>query len=151
MGRCNDNPGPHTLVHTSITNIAGPLLEDIPSTSGTGTNTPAERDDEEELPDSHERSVANTRDPVPSDGILTADELVEVVRSVLPEGFRSAYGSSDWVGGGGETFEKRGGFERLAGKEMAGLQGGMEPGYTCFTPLFKLTLGTFYRRLGTKR
>jgi hypothetical protein len=137
------------FVHTSVDNIPGPARNDPPSTSGTGSstpaeggtgsNTPAEKDDEEEPPDSHERSVANTRDPQPFDGILNADELAGLARKLLPEGVKSAFGSSDWAGNDGETFAKRGGFERVGG--VGELEGGGEPGYTCFTPLFKLTLG----------
>lgn len=103
-------------------------------------NTPAEKEDDEELPDSHERSIANSRDPIPSDGILDADQLAELARAVLGVGVRSAYASSDWAGANGVTFRKRGGFERLGGNDDE-LEGSGEPGYTIFTPLFKLTLG----------
>ena len=128
------------FVHTSVDNIAGSSSQHISSASVTGTDTPTEKDDEDESPVSSEQSVANTREPQPSDGIVTVEELVEMARTVLPEVLNSAYDSSDWAGRDGETFEKRGGFNRFADK-VDGLEGRREPGYTCFTPLFKLTLG----------
>ena len=131
------------FVHSSVDGIgSSPRTQDPQIASGSSSSAPAENDKEDENPDLYERSVANTRSPNPSDGILVADELCQIARELLPEGARSAYGSSAWAGEDGETFQSRGGFEQL-GEGLDALEGGAEPGYTCFTPLFKLTLGQF--------
>jgi RNA exonuclease NGL2 len=144
------------IVHTSVEKV-GLSLSAPPSTSGIGSKTPVtanqaeeadesegdgEAENEEELPDSHEKSIAGTRSPHPSDGILPMDTLVGLLSDLIPDGVRSAYVDSPWSGkeGTGETFEERGGFERVKPDDV-GLRGGQEPGYTCYTPLFKLTLG----------
>lgn len=136
------------------------------SSGGTSTSDPAEnpkdghdRDDEGEgdgegeLPDHDERSIANTRPPKSTDGIVELDELVRLMREALPSGAQSALGStsplpssslpSDKEQGQAmgdaerepETFGTRGGLDGMDGA------GRDEPAYTCFTPLFKLTLG----------
>lgn len=136
----------------------------IPSlNSDTGTNTPTEDsgvkdenhdDDEEgegegegELPDHDERSIANTRPPKTADGIIEVDEMVRLMREVLPGGARSALGSipqrpatssAEAEVAEAETFGTRGGLDGLSESH-----GRDEPAYTCFTPLFKLTLGKF--------
>lgn len=146
------------LVHTSVEKVGLPPPptaaegeESAPaSTSGTGANTPApsstpapagkeaeEKDDEGEgegeLPDSNEKSIANTRPPTEDDGILSLAEIEKLAAEVLPKPARSAYASTKW---GGETYAARGGLEGITHAE-----GGSEPAYTCFTPLFRLTLG----------
>ncbi|KAK8866182.1 hypothetical protein IAR55_001333 [Kwoniella newhampshirensis] len=140
------------LVHDSVQKV--PLSRDTsipqpPSMSGTGANTPnavaateskVKDDDEDELPDSNEKSIANTRAPEEKDGMSTAEQLVALVQQLLPnEGARSAYGSTSWSGGSTDTnmesFSRRGGF--VPGLDA---EGGGEPAYTCFTPLFRLTL-----------
>lgn len=114
----------------------GVASSEPPSEAASGTATPEakDKDDEDELPDKDERSIANTRDPVPADGILTLDQLLELGRELLTEPARSAYDSSKY---GDETYGSRGGFQ----KGVTGAGAG-EPAYTCYTPLFKLTLGT---------
>jgi len=106
-----------------------------------------EKDDEGELPDSDERSVAKTRSPREGDGMLEVEELVKMMQEVLPTGARSTLASTtsadhapaDTSAGpsasGTETFGSRGGLEGMTGL------GKDEPAYTCYTPLFKLTLG----------
>ncbi|KLT45013.1 Endonuclease/exonuclease/phosphatase [Cutaneotrichosporon oleaginosum] len=116
------------LVHTSVAKIEASAP---PSEMPSGAVTPAEKDDEGELPDTDERSIAGTRAPTAADGIATLDELLEMARDVLPAPARSAYGASQWAG---ETYAARGGFNHASGA------GGNEPAYTCYTPLFKLTL-----------
>jgi len=112
-----------------------------------------EKDDEGELPDSDERSIAKTRSPAEGDGILELGELVKMMQEILPTGARSTlstttsadYAPADDSAGpstsGTETFGSRGGLEGMTGV------GQDEPAYTCFTPLFKLTLGR-YKALG---
>lgn len=143
------------LVHTSVEKVGlppPPAEDSAPaSTSGTGANTPApsstpapaekkeaeEKDDEGEgegeLPDSNEKSIANTRSPTDEDGILTLGEIESLAAEVLPQPARSAYASTKW---GAETYAARGDLEGIQHAE-----GGSEPAYTCFTPLFRLTLG----------
>jgi len=128
------------LVHTNVANVGkAPSPSEPPSESASGTATPvpapADDDkDEEELPDTDERSIANTRAPNPEDGIRTLDEMMEIGRGLMLDGARSAYGNNTW--GAEETFATRGGFpEGVTGA------GGGEPAYTCFTPKFHLTLG----------
>lgn len=118
------------LVHTNVSSIG--METEPPSESASGTMTPKEKDDEDELPDTNERSIANTRAPVPGDGIATLDELLVMAAELLPTPARSAYGVSKWEG---ETYGARGGFKNATGA------GRGEPAYTCFTPLYKLTLG----------
>ncbi|KAL7419277.1 RNA exonuclease ngl2 [Cryptotrichosporon argae] len=96
------------------------------SATATGSATPAEG---EEPPP--ERAVKNTRDPVPADGLLSAERLLSEAAKVLPTGAISAYGSAN---AGDETFAARGGFGDAMG------EGEKEPAYTCYTSLFKLTL-----------
>lgn len=109
----------------------------VASTAASGAATPeVEKDDEkeeDELPDSHEESIAGTRPAREEDGIRRLEDLVGMMKDVLPEPARSAYGTSKWEA---ETYASRDGF--LPGVKAVG---GGEPAYTCFTPLFKLTLG----------
>ncbi|AAW46917.1 hypothetical protein CNBM2200 [Cryptococcus deneoformans B-3501A] len=144
------------LVHDSLSKI--PLTPpEIPSsasepasTTGTGTTTPAiinktEAEKDAENEDLDDKSIANTRPPRPSDGLPTALELVDLFKAEFPlidgdsdqpEGAMSAYGSTQWKEGKGiDGFDDRKGF----GDGEKG-QGGDEPGWTCFTPLFRLTL-----------
>lgn len=114
-----------------------------PSTTGTGATTPAitnrtEADKGAENEDLDDKSTANTRSPRLSDGLPTALELVELFKAELPyEGAKSAYGSTQWKEGKGiDGFNDRKGFE-----DGEKVNGGNEPGWTCFTPLFRLTLG----------
>lgn len=123
-------------MHTSVVKVGEtPSASEPPSQSGSGTATPVakEKDDEDELPDTDERSIAGTRPPTDADGIRTLDDLLLMAQEVLPEPARSAYGTTKW---GTETYAARGGF-----KDGATGAGGNEPAYSCFTPLFKLTLG----------
>jgi RNA exonuclease NGL2 len=111
-----------------------------------------EKDDEGELPDHDERSIAKTRPPREGDGVLEVEELVKMMRDILPTGAVSTLSSTtsadhapaDTAAGhsqsGTETFGTRGGLEAMTGS------GQDEPAYTCYTPLFKLTLGTWSER-----
>lgn len=140
------------LVHTSVAKVGASAAEEDVSASGTGSNTPApagessgrkpeaeEKDDdgegegEGELPDSNERSIANTRPCTDADGILSLAEMQRLTAEVLPHPARSAYASTHWAG---ETYAQRGGLDGIKHAAGAG-----EPAYTCFTPLFRLTLG----------
>lgn len=122
-----------------------------PSTTGTGSTTPAitnrtEAEKDAENEDLDDKSTANTRSPRLSDGLPTALELVELFKAEFPlingdgdqhEGAKSAYGSTQWKEGKGiDGFNDRKGFED--GEKVNGRD---EPGWTCFTPLFRLTLG----------
>lgn len=123
-------------MHTSVVKVGeAPAESEPPSLSGSGTASPVpkEKDDEDELPDTDERSIAGTRPATDADGIRTLDELLAMAAEVLPEPARSAYGTTEWGPG---TYGARGGF-----KDGATGAGSNEPAYTCFTPLFKLTLG----------
>lgn len=129
------------------------------SNAGTGTATPiAEADEKEdaegegegegegdgELPDTDERSVAGTRPPNAGDGIPELETLIELAKQLLPDrGLQSAYTAEKWTQGDEATFAKRDGFVRsFEGRAVPdGLSGLNEPAYTCYTPLFKLTLG----------
>jgi len=126
----------------------------VPSNSGTGTATPVvnekedgegegEAEGEGELPDNDERSVAGTRDEQPSDGIATMEDLVRMAKEMLPDtGCQSAYEAGKWTSAAGATFNERDGFKRsFTGRVPDGMKGHAEPAYTCYTPLFKLTLG----------
>ncbi|WWC66121.1 uncharacterized protein I206_100021 [Kwoniella pini CBS 10737] len=129
------------MVHDSVIKVSpSSYLSDVSSTTATGSNTPNTKEDEEaegELPDSNEKSIANTRSPRDTDGILSVEELVNAMRTILPtEGATSAYGNSSWAGADKENFDKRGGFNQVQGDVV----GKGEPAYTCFTPLFRLTL-----------
>ncbi|WWC86536.1 uncharacterized protein L201_001413 [Kwoniella dendrophila CBS 6074] len=145
------------FVHDSVVKIAPSssfIPSDPPSTSATGSNTPTtstkeqedgedkeeeEKEGEGELPDSNEKSVANTRSPNSQDGILSTEELVNAMKEILPDGgAKSAYASTNWGMDNKEAFSKRGGFDHVEGREN--VSGNKEPAYTCFTPLFRLTL-----------
>lgn len=131
-------------VHTSVDTVNQSLPQS--SEGGTGSNTPAtegkddeggdegEGEGEDELPDHDERSIANTRSPKEGDGILELDDLVEMMNEVLPGGATSTLGCIKHEEGA-ECFGSRGGLEGMHGR------GRDEPAYTCYTPLFKLTLG----------
>ncbi|ODO05986.1 hypothetical protein I350_05047 [Cryptococcus amylolentus CBS 6273] len=114
-----------------------------PGTPASGTSTPTpvptktDEEKDEDREDKKDDSTANSRAPLVSDGIPTTEEMVGLFREVfLGGGCESAYGSTGWrVGRDVPGFGGRGGFGEL--KEGGG---GDEPGYTCFTPLFKLTL-----------
>ncbi|WVQ61892.1 uncharacterized protein L199_000025 [Kwoniella botswanensis] len=136
------------LVHDSVAKISPSTItnvSEVPSTTATGSNTPTIKEDEEgegegELPDNNEKSIANTRTPQANDGILPVGELVKSMQEILPEGgARSAYDSTEWGSkvDNQETFGRRGGFEHVNGDQVSGKE---EPSYTCFTPLFRLTL-----------
>lgn len=118
------------LVHTSVADIPSSA---VASTAASGAATPVPEKDEEELPDTDEKSIAGTRPPTAEDGILSLESLTTMMRETLPAGARSAYGTTKWDG---ETYASRNGFP--LGVVAAGAK---EPAYTCFTPLFKLTLG----------
>ncbi|EIW72340.1 hypothetical protein TREMEDRAFT_41666 [Tremella mesenterica DSM 1558] len=81
---------------------------------------------------SSQGSLPNTRSPQPEDGILTASQLAELVSTLLGSGCRSVYGASTWDG---ETFGQRSEQQEALDRCAA-----HEPSYTCFTPLWKLTL-----------
>ncbi|WVQ76964.1 hypothetical protein IAR50_006643 [Cryptococcus sp. DSM 104548] len=140
------------LVHDSLNKISFDAPRTRPCTthedasippgseSASGTATPATKTDEEKEEDREDKkddSTANSRAPEVSDGIPSVDELVGMYREVFPEGgCQSAYGSTGWrLGRDIAGFEERGGFDQV--QDGAG---GNEPGYTCYTPLFKLTL-----------
>lgn len=141
--RAVDDVNASRLVHTSLEHVSESFAETEEDTGGaTGSNTPATtgKDDDEgegELPDHDERSIANTRPCRAGDGILEVDELVGLMQQELGQGAISALGSvsSAAEGEDGETFGKRGGLDSMTG------HGRDEPAYTCYTPLFKLTLG----------
>ncbi|WVR06125.1 hypothetical protein IAU60_003155 [Kwoniella sp. DSM 27419] len=123
------------VIHDSVAKIVPAQgVEPAPSASGTGTNTPSkdEEDDEHEGEDKAEGQLPNTRQPGTADGILPAIEMIRLMREVLTEGATSAYGSN-W---NGDSFVGRGGHDGLD----RAVAGESEPAYTCFTPLFKLTL-----------
>ena len=125
-------PSENVTSLASESETTGPTATAVPSAN----ENEQEEDEEGEEPDSHQRAIANTRNVEASDGLPIVADLIGMAQETLT----SAYGSIDWAGEDGETFEKRGGFERV-GDHIEGLLGGREPGYTCFTPLFKLTLG----------
>lgn len=128
------------------------------SNAGTGSNTPAaqENDKDEEGDEGEgeggggetdENSVKGTRPARPDDGILEMAELIQIARDLLPHGgCRSAYTAGQWAEKEEQTYTGRKGFERSFGKSIPdGLEGHGEPAYTCYTPLFKLTLGELTR------
>jgi RNA exonuclease NGL2 len=134
------------LIHVSVEAVAQAL--DPQGVDGNeGGNGNEEKDDEEELPDHDERSIAKTRPPRNGDGMLEVEELVKLMQETLPEGATSALsqmvGEGESSSGkspsapepGTETFGTRGGLDGMTGF------GRNEPSYTCYTPLFKLTLG----------
>jgi RNA exonuclease NGL2 len=125
------------LIHVSVEAVAQAL---DPQGAETATET-EDKDDEGELPDHDERSTAKTRPPRDGDGILEVEELVKLMRETLPEGATSAISQMATNSSAGksdsepETFGTRGGLDGMTGF------GRNEPAFTCFTPLFKLTLG----------
>lgn len=132
------------IVHTSVDNIApgteaanGVAEEEEEEEEGDGEGN------EEDLPDNHERSIKNTRPATPADGLLTADELADLARMILRgRPVKSAYGSGGWEGrieaAKVETFGSR---RNVAIEGSDEKPGDREPGWTCFTPLWRLTLG----------
>lgn len=139
------------MVHNSVDAVNDTIPSDPSSSGGTGSNTPAvDKDDEGEgegeLPDHDERSIAKTRPPTQSDGIIELEELVRMMREEIPGGAISALGSSSpqslETGDRTETFGDRGGLDGIGGI------GRDEPAYTCYTPLFKLTLGESTNEFG---
>ncbi|KAK4684307.1 RNA exonuclease NGL2, partial [Tremellales sp. Uapishka_1] len=134
------------IAQADSASVSGPGLVTPSEPDGTatpsepdGTTTPASAGPEPEIQET-EGSIEpegkdGTRAPRQSDGILTLEELVTQYEQVLPDGgLISAYGSAHW---NGETFGARGGFREIPASLIKG-EG--EPGYTCYTSLFKLTL-----------
>lgn len=118
------------IVHTSAVKALSSASEP-PSESASGTATPAAKDEDEEAAAKDENSIANTRAPAAEDGIRSLDDLLTMLREVLPVPARSAYETSTWTG------EKYG--ARLP-EGITTTAGRNEPMYTCYSPLFKLTL-----------
>jgi RNA exonuclease NGL2 len=138
------------LIHISVEAIGQSIPGGGEDESDAAGQTEPEKDDEGELPDHDERSIAKTRPPREGDGMLEVEELVKLMQEILPSGATSTLASSsaDQVPAGGsagntpsgtDTFGTRGGLEGMSGV------GKDEPAYTCYTPLFKLTLGTSCR------
>jgi RNA exonuclease NGL2 len=116
------------------------------SANGTGANTPVtipveqkpEKDDEGEAEPRSGDPKAKERPTEARDGILGVEELQRILRGLVGnEGLRSAYDVAKWSGKGDDTFASRDGWPEGAKAD----KGGDEPGYTCFTGLFQLTLG----------
>ncbi|WVQ97282.1 hypothetical protein IAU59_004393 [Kwoniella sp. CBS 9459] len=172
------------VVHDSANKIAPPPSSTMPveeegtstpaTASGTGTNTPAMKgeDDKEdgegegEAAKEDDKSLPNTRPAKDQDGILSASEMINLLRKELPEpygGLTSAYAhaqqaisaaqepkgsrAAGTISGdtadAEEHFGGRGGFDRIGinrSDAQSTLQGHGEPAYTCFTALFRLTL-----------
>jgi RNA exonuclease NGL2 len=104
------------------------------------TKPQVEKDDEGEAEGAAENGedLPKTNQPGDADGILTVDELQRTLRDLLGEqGLNSAYDVGAWQGKEDDTFASRGGWPQGAKT----VKGGNEPGYTCFTGLFQLTLG----------
>ena len=115
-----------------------------------GSITPEDDDDEEnedgegdESQDKDEHSIAGTRPPIASDGLLSVPELIQATQSATPSRLLSAYDTVHRLdaSASAETFASRGGFREHA-EVMSEGNGRNEPAYSCFTPLFRLTLGT---------
>lgn len=128
------------LVHQSIDTMSAAMLNAGEGEGPDGPNDDGEEDGEagekdQTQSDKDERSIANTRTPVSGDGILGISELIALARESFHPGCQSAYGSSRWSG---ETYAQR---ALQQADQLAA--GGLEPSYTCFTPLFRLTLGPF--------
>ncbi|KAL1408888.1 RNA exonuclease ngl2 [Vanrija albida] len=119
------------IVHTSAAKALSSAASEPPSEAASGTATPAGKDEDEEAAAKDENSIANTRAPEADDGIRSLDDLLAALREVLPEPARSAYETSEWQG------------EKYAARLPDGITtqaGRNEPAYTCYSPLFKLTL-----------
>lgn len=85
-----------------------------------------------------------TRPATPADGLLSVPELQTLARHILAHNpLSSAYGSSDWLGGPADQASRK---EKQAlgltyqGRGGEGEDGANEPGWTSFTPLWRLTL-----------
>lgn len=135
----------------------------IDSQAGTGSNTPAQNGGEAVQPESvveeegeaegggqgsvstsapndAQPQIKNTRPAEAADGIATYDELVDTIRTLLPNGLESSYLSYDSPPDQMD-FGKRDGFKATFSTIPDGLAGHDEPAYTCYTSLFQLTLG----------
>nr|ODN96642.1 hypothetical protein L204_03351 [Cryptococcus depauperatus CBS 7855] len=139
-------------VHNSVEKI--PLIPPCSSTQSTvpdlsasansGTSTPGQiktaEEKEEDHDDKDDKIAANCRSPMldGSDGLPTVDQLVKLYQEEFPfQGAMSVYGGTNWTNYGKDVPS----FGLRLSKEDE--VGNKEPGYTCFTPLFKLTLGMF--------
>ena len=116
----------------------------VASTVGTPDDHNDENDDDDEEgqqgPDTDERSIAGTRPPTASDGLLSVSELIQAFQSASPSRLISAYDIASPTDEPVQTFATRGGFREHADVMQEG-NGRNEPAYTCYTPLFRLTLG----------
>ncbi|OCF45310.1 hypothetical protein I317_00833 [Kwoniella heveanensis CBS 569] len=156
------------VVHDSAKKIA-PITSTIapsengtstpPTASGTGTNTPVAKDEDDkedgegEGAKEDDKSLPNTRPVKEQDGILSTSEMIDLLRQELPEsngGLTSAYAhahaygaASSLSGNKTDSFGGRGGFDHVGidrSDAQTTVQGYGEPAYTCFTPLFRLSL-----------
>ena len=122
------------LIHTSLQNISIPThpASTTTSDSASGTATPAEHtvddDDDDDDSEKEEHSRANTREAVPEDGLLSPEELHELAKSIVPP-LHSAYAATKHE------------FATYGSRSPSVGAGDGEPAYTCYTPLYKLTLG----------
>lgn len=128
-----------------------PTTDEVPasesgSAAATGANTPTaqstdvrpENDDDGEGGGSVAETKAKARPIEPQDGILSVEELQSVMQGLIgAEGLQSAYDVIKWQRNGDDTFASRDGWS----EGSRGKKGDGEPGYTCYTALFKLTLG----------
>lgn len=142
----SNDPTPEASASAKPAPVAEGDQETSTSTSanGTGTNTPTalaapvdakpEKDDEgeAEVDPTTKTHLLQTRD-----GILPVDALQKIMQELVGEGLKSAYDVAKWAGKADDTFASRDGWPEGTKAD----KGGDEPGYTCFTGLFKLTLG----------
>lgn len=136
-----DDSGACSTGSTSTSKVADPT-----DSSDHEENVDDENDNEREESSTDPTSIPNTRCPEKSDGILTPAQLLTLAQKLMPirgQACRSAYGSTHWTDDVQDTFAGRSDDERnLRSQEMeVGLEGGGEGRYTCFSPLFRLTLG----------
>lgn len=135
------------IVHTSVDKIAPETDADQAGAQDEDEAEDEEADQgenaEEELPDNHERSIKNTRRGTPADGLLTCDELTQLAQKLLNgQPVVSAYAAGAW-----ETRMDPSKVETFGGRRDTAVDGNeekpgdKEPAWTCFTPLWRLTLG----------
>ena len=142
------------LVHSSVDALYPPAVPENGHVTNDDNADPknGHRDDAEKPKNDStqnerdEKLVAGSRLPREEDGILSLSEMIATLREpsyTVPRKRRSAYEEGLWTLNSSECFGERGGFQTKfePGATPHTLMGRREPGYTCYTALFKLTLG----------
>ena len=120
------------VVHASIDPYTAPV---------TGSKETKNEEDggAEEDPD---RVIVNARTATPADGLLSTEELVEMIRKLGVANLESSYDRGLRIAKASGNFDVRTFYDRVPSIESTRL-GGHEPEWTSYTHFWKTVLGPF--------